>query len=144
VRVDGTRRFILLLVVGVGLALAACGESDEEEAKADLCDARDDIEANINELQDLTIGTATLDKLKASLKAIEEDLRQIAEAQGDLSDSDKRQVQEANEAFKSRLETLASEVGRSVSLEDAASQLKSGFAALADTYRESFAPIDCS
>jgi uncharacterized membrane-anchored protein YjiN (DUF445 family) len=136
-------RLLLLSLLGLGLALAACGQSDEEKAKADVCDARDDIRANVRELQDLTLGTATVDKVKANLQAIEKDLKTIADAQGDLSESDKQRLQEANDAFKSKLKALAAELGRSVSLDDAAQQLKSGFADLATTYQQALAPIDC-
>jgi hypothetical protein len=137
------RRLLLLSLLGLGIAVAACGESDEEKAKANVCDARDDIRANVRELQNLTLGTATADQVKTSLQAIEKDLKEIADAQGDLSDSDKQRLQEANDDFKSELKTLAAEVGRSVSLEDAAKRLKSGFADLAATYQQAFTPIDC-
>lgn len=137
------RSALVLLAAGLMLALAACGESDEEKAKADVCDARDDIEANVKELQNLTLGTATLDKIRSNLSAIEDDVRKIADAQGNLSESDREQVEKANEAFRSKLQSLAGEVGRSLSLEDAAQQLKSAFANLATTYREAFAPVDC-
>ena len=125
------------------LALPACGESDEEKAKTDVCDARDDIQANVEELRNLTLGTATLDRIQSNLSAIEDDVRKIADAQGDLSDSDKEQVEKANQAFRSKLQSLAGEVGRSRSLEDAAQQLKSAFASLAETYRQAFTPVNC-
>jgi hypothetical protein len=41
------------------------------------------------------------------------------------------------------VKALAGDLGKSVSIEDAATQLKSDFADLATTYRQSFAPIDC-
>lgn len=137
------RRMLLVSVLGLGLALAACGESDEEKAKSEVCDARDDIRTQISELQDLTLGTATVDKVKSHLNAISDDLKKIADAQDQLSESDKQQVQEANQAFKSKLKTLGGDIGRSVSLEEAAQQLKSDFADLATTYEQALDPIDC-
>ena len=137
------RRVLVLSALGVGLAFSACGESDEEKAKADVCDARDDIQANVKELQGLTLGTATADKVRSSLNAIKDDLARIADAQGQLSDSQKQEVQKANEAFKSKVQALAGDLGRSVSIEDAVQQLKSDFAQLATTYQQFFAPIDC-
>ena len=133
----------MLSALGLGLAFAACGQSDEEKAKADVCDARDDIQANVKELQNLTLGTATTDKVRSSLNAIKDDLQKIVDAQGDLSDSQKQQVDKANEAFTAKVKALAGDVGRSVSIEDAAKQLESDFAELATTYQQSFAPIDC-
>jgi DNA anti-recombination protein RmuC len=137
------RRILLVSVLGLGLGLAACGESDEEKAKADVCDARDDIRTQVSELQNLTLGTATVDKVKSHLNAIGDDLKKITDAQGELNESDKQQVQEANQAFRSKLETLGADIGRSVSLEEAAQQLKSGFADLATTYEQALGPIDC-
>ena len=134
---------LLLSALGLGLAFAACGESDEEKAQADVCDARDDIQANVKELQGLTLGTATTDKVRSSLNAIKDDLQKMVDVQGDLNDSEKEQIQKANEAFKSDVKALAGDLGRSVSIEDAATQLKSGFAELAATYEQSLAPIDC-
>jgi len=137
------RRMLLVSALGLGLALAACGESDEEKAKAEVCDARDDIRTQVSELQDLTLGTATVDKVKSHLNAIGDDLKKIADAQDQLSESDKQQVQEANQEFRSKLNTLGGDIGESVSLEEAAQQLKSDFADLARTYEQALAPIDC-
>jgi uncharacterized membrane-anchored protein YjiN (DUF445 family) len=137
------KRALLLLAAGLTLALAACGESDEEKAKADVCDARDDIGKQVEDLQNLTLGTATLDQIRSNLTAIQDDVKTIADAQANLSESDRQEVEKANEAFRSKLQGLAGEVGRSLSLEDAAQQLKSAFADLATTYRQAFEPIDC-
>jgi hypothetical protein len=65
------------------------------------------------------------------------------DAQGDLSDSQKQQIQKENEAFKKKVKALAGDIGRSVSIEEAAKQLESDFAELATTYRRTLAPIDC-
>ena len=137
------RRIVLLGALGLGLGLAACGESDEDKAKADVCDARDDIRTQVKELQDLTLGTATVDKVKSNLTAIGDDLKKIADAQDQLSESDRKQVQAANQEFKSKLNTLGGDIGQSLSLEDAAQQLKSDFADLATTYEQALGPIDC-
>ncbi|HVG75867.1 MAG TPA: hypothetical protein VM824_10835 [Thermoleophilaceae bacterium] len=137
------RLVLVLSALALSIAFAACGQSDEEKAKADVCDARDDIQANVKELQSLTLGTVTADKVRSSLNAIKGDLEKIVDAQGDLSDNQKQQVQKANEAFKSKVKALAGDVGRSVSIEDAAKQLESDFAELATTYEQSLAPIDC-
>ena len=135
---------LVLLAAGLLLALAACGESDEEKAKGDVCDARDDIQKQVKDLQNLTLGTATLDQIRSNLTAIQDDVKKIADAQGNLSESDREQVEKANDAFKSKLQNLTGEVGRSLSLEDAAQQLKSAFTDLATTYKQAFAPVDCS
>jgi hypothetical protein len=137
------RRTLVLTAVALLMTLAACGQSDEEKAKSKVCDARDDIQTQVRELQDLTLGTATVDKVKSHLTAIRDDLQTMVDAQSDLSSSDKRQLDKANETFKSQMKALAGDIGRSVSIEDAAKQLESDFAALATAYQQAFGPIDC-
>jgi hypothetical protein len=137
----------LLAVVSallVGLALAACGESDQEKAKNDVCDARAEIEKNVKDLQNLTIGTATVDKVKSNLDGIKNGLTQIADARANLNDADKAKVQKANETFKSQLQALVGDLGTSTSLQDAAQQLKTDIAGLASAYQETLGPVDCS
>ena len=137
------RSRLAALAIALGLALAACGESDEEKAQNTVCDARADIQKQVDELQNLTIGTATLDQVKSNLNAIKDDLGKISGAQDQLDDTRKQQVQQANQTFKSQVDALAGDLGKSQSLESAAQQLKGDFTALAKVYQQSFAPIDC-
>jgi len=134
---------LLLSALLLGIGLAACGQSDEEKAKSDVCDARADIQKNVKELQGLTLGTATVDKVRSNVDAIKSDLSKIADAQGKLSDSQRKQIEQANETFKSKVQALAGDVGKSVSIQDAVTRLKSDFADLAATYEQSFARFDC-
>jgi len=137
------RRTFVLTALALLMTLAACGQSDEEKAKAKVCDARDDIQTQVHELQNLTLGTATLDKLKSHLTAIREDLQTMVDAQSDLSSSDKQQIEKANDTFRSQMKALAGDVGRSVSIEDAAKQLESDLTALGTAYKQAYGPIDC-
>ena len=137
------RGTLVLTAVALLMMLAACGQSDEEKAKAKVCDARDDIQTQVHELQNLTLGSATLDKLKSHLTAIREDLQTMVDAQSDLSSSDKQQIEKANDTFRSQMKALAGDVGRSVSIEDAAKQLESDLTALGTAYKQAYGPIDC-
>jgi Zn-dependent oligopeptidase len=134
---------LALIPVALLLTLAACGQSDEEKAKSKVCDARDDIQKQVSELQDLTLGTVTVDKVRSHLTSIRDDLQTIVDAQGDLSASDKQKVEKANDTFRSQMKALANDIGRSVSLEDAAKQLESDLSALGTAYKQAYAPIDC-
>jgi two-component sensor histidine kinase len=129
--------------MGIGLAVAGCGESDEDKAKGQICDARDDIQAQVSELQQLTLGTATTDKVKSHLNAIRDDITKIADARGELSDTQEQQLQKANDTFKSQLDNLIKNLGSSVSLQDAAAQLKVNITDLAESYENALSPIDC-
>jgi Tfp pilus assembly protein PilP len=110
------KRALLLsaLALVLGLGFAACGESEEEKAQNQVCDAREDINARVAELQRLTIGTATTDKIRTHLNAIKDDCNRIADCQGQLNDAEKQQVQNANEQFKSQVDDLITNLGTSV------------------------------
>ena len=137
------RSRLAVAAIALGLALAACGESDEEKAQNTVCDARADIQKQVDELQNLTIGTATTDQIKSNLDAIKDDLEKISGAQDQLDDKRKQQVQQANQTFKSQVDALAGDLGKSQSLESAAQQLKADLTALGNAYKQSFAQIDC-
>jgi Tfp pilus assembly protein PilP len=134
---------LLLWAVGLALVFAACGKSAEEEAKDDVCDARADIQKQVADLQSLTTGTATTDQISSDLNAIKDDFTKISDAQDDLDDPRKQQVQKANETFRSQLDSLVSDLGTSQSLEQSAQKLRTDIADLAAAYKQSLAPIDC-
>ena len=131
---------VALLSVGV---LAGCGDSKEDKAKADVCSARDDIAKQVDDLKSLTITTASVSQIKDGVTAIGNDLKKIASAQTNLSDERKQQVQDANSAFKSSVDQIASSLGSSTSLQDAATQLVSAGKTLAQSYEQTFAKVDC-
>ena len=134
----------LLLVLIAALALGACGESKEDKAKSTVCDARADIGKQVDKLKGLTITTASASAAQESLKAINSDLSKITDAQGDLSDDRRQQVETANKAFTSQLQSIAASLGSSTTLSDAKSQLSSALQQLATAYKTSFARVDCS
>jgi uncharacterized protein YjbJ (UPF0337 family) len=134
----------LLLAVVAALALGACGESKEDKAKSAVCDARSDISKQVDKLKGLTVSTVTIDGVQESLKAIRSDLSKIKDAQGDLSSDRRQQVEDANKAFTSQVQSVVGSVGRSTSLSDAKAQLTSAVQDLAAAYQQSFARVDCS
>jgi valyl-tRNA synthetase len=140
------RRSIALasLAVVAALAVGACGESKEDKAHKAVCSARADIGKQVNQLESLTISTATADDVQQSVKAINSDLSKIKDAQGDLSDERRQQVQAANKTFTSQVQSILSSLGKSTSLSDASSRLTSATQELATAYQQSFARIDCS
>jgi phosphoglycerate-specific signal transduction histidine kinase len=109
-----------------------------------VCDARADISRQIDHIKGLPVAVSSVSELQTSLKAIGDDLTKIKNAQGDLSGSRKQQVQDANEKFKSQLSEITSSVTSNLSLSNAATQLKSALTQLADAYKATLGPIDCS
>jgi uncharacterized protein YjbJ (UPF0337 family) len=131
---------LLLLAVLAALGLGACGESKQDKAETTVCDARADIGKQVDQLKGLTVSTVTVDGVQKSLKAISSDLSKIKDAQGDLSDDRRQQVEEATKTFTSQVQSIAGSVGKSTSLSEAKAQLQQ----LAAAYEQSFARVDCS
>jgi hypothetical protein len=134
---------VLAAVLAAG-ALAGCGQSKADKAQDQVCDARDDIGQQVKDLQGLTITTATAAEVSSSLNSIRDSLADIAKAQGDLSDERRKDVQAANEAFKATMSQIAGNIGKNLSIQNAATQTKQALQQLAESYRASFGKLDCS
>jgi Tfp pilus assembly protein PilP len=134
---------IALLMVPF-LVLAGCGSSEEDDAMAAVCSARDDIAKEVDELQSLTLTTATTSQVTESLQAISDGLSAMSDNREKLSDDRREDLQAANDAFTAQLTALAGTIGRSVSVDDAKAQLESSMEELATSYRDTFGRLDCS
>jgi len=138
------RRVASILLTGALLLAAGCGQSSEDKAKQQVCDARSDLQKQVNELQGLTLSTVTTKGVKNNLTAIKNDLKQIKDAQGNLSSQRQAQVKQATQQFDSQVTSIVQTVGSSTSLSAAASQLESALKQLGNSYKQSFAKVDCS
>jgi uncharacterized phage infection (PIP) family protein YhgE len=135
---------MILGLVAAALTLSACGESQEDKARSQVCDARADIKKQVDELSGLTLATATVDGVKANLEAIKGDLRKIKDAQGDLNAERKKQVTDANQEFKSQLSTIVKSLGENLSLAEAGTQIKAAATKLTDSYSQTLGQVDCA
>jgi phosphoglycerate-specific signal transduction histidine kinase len=133
-----------LLLVLAAAALAACGQSKADKARDQVCQARDSIAHQVESLQELTLTTATTEKVQDSLQAIQSDLKTISSASDDLSAERKKDVQAANDEFTAKMAQIGQDFGSSVSIEGAATQAKAALQQLADSYRSTFGQLDCS
>ena len=134
----------LLAVVMLVSALGACGESDEEKAQSTVCDARDDIGKQVDDLKSLTPATVTADAVTQNLEAIDNDLNDMDDAKSDLSSDRRSEVEAANKAFESSVEGIVSDLGSSLSASDAKAQVVTALDQLAATYQKAFAPLNCN
>ena len=134
---------VVVLALVTALALAACGQSAADKAKSQVCSARADINKQIDYLKGLTVQTATTTGIKNSLKAIGDDLTKIKDAQPQLNAERKQQVQSANQAFRSELESVVNNIGINLSISNAEAQLKTAVKQLAQSYQQTFAAINC-
>jgi hypothetical protein len=134
----------VLTVVMLVFALGACGESDEEKAQNTVCDARDDIGKQVDDLKSLTPATVTADAVTQNLDAIDNDLNDMSDAQSDLSSDRRSDVEAANKAFESSVEGIVTQLGSSLSASDAKAQVVTALDQLAASYQKAFAPLNCN
>jgi hypothetical protein len=132
-----------IAVVTVALVLGACGKSAEDKAQTKVCDARDDIGKQVNELKSMTPATVTTDAVKQNLDAIRNDLKDISDAQSDLSGDRRSQVEEANKKFTSSVKDTASQALSSMSTSDAKATLTTSLEQLQASYQAAFKPVNC-
>jgi hypothetical protein len=136
-----------LLIAGILLIAATavgCGESDAEKAQTQVCDARADLKKQADELAALTPETATEDGVKANLNAMKKDLNEIKDAQGDLNEDRKQEVESATQDFTAEVQAVASELGTDLSASGAKAKLQASGQELASSYQKAFAQVDCS
>lgn len=134
---------VAALLVSAGLVLGACGESEEEQASAKVCDARDEIGQQVDRLSTLTLTTATVDDVRSGLQAIGEDLRTIADQQPELSDERRQQVEQAQRTFADQVSSVVADLGSSLSVSGAQRQLEAALTQLQTAYRSSLAQVSC-
>jgi chromosome segregation ATPase len=136
-----------LVAIGLlisALVLASCGESAQEKAKTQVCEARSDISKQVKALSELTLSTSVLTEAKTGLEAIGKDLTKIKDAQPNLEPARKEQVQAATHTFEAQISSILSELVSKPSLTKLETQLKSSLTQLARGYEEALAPINCS
>jgi hypothetical protein len=132
----------VVVVVIVVLAITG-GDSKSDKALAQVCGARADISQQLKTLQGLTPGSAR-EQAKASLQAIADDLRTIADARADLSDARRGEIQSANDTFVASVKDAAGSVTDLASLQTAAGDVKAAAQKLAQSYTATYGKIDCN
>jgi hypothetical protein len=135
---------LIVVLLAPVLLVGGCGNSEEDDAMAAICAARDDISKEIDELQSLTLTTATTSQVSDGLQSISDNLTTIEESRDELSDDRREEIEAANDAFADSITELAGTIGRTISVEGAATELEKAMDQLATSYRDSFGEIDCS
>ncbi|MDW5595461.1 hypothetical protein VSS74_14015 [Conexibacter stalactiti] len=137
-------RVVVVLLAMAALAVGGCGgDSDEEQAQAAVCDARDDIAQQVGELANLTLTTATVDQVRNNLETIQDDLTTISDNRSELSDDRRQEVETATTRFTDEVRDVVSTLGRSLSLSDARTQLSTALTQLGSAYRSTLAQVQC-
>lgn len=139
----GKTLLVVSLLAGT-LVLASCGESAQEKAKAQVCQARSDISKQVQTLSGLTLSLSAPGEAKTGLEAIVKDLTTIKNAQPNLEPARKEQVQAATHTFEAQVSSILSELTSKPSLSKLETQLKSSLTQLASGYEKALAPLNCS
>lgn len=126
------------------LVLAGCGESSQEKAKAQVCEARSDISKQVKTLSELTISTNVLTQAKTGLEAISSDLTKIKDAQPNLEPARRQQIETATQTFTTQVTSIVTGLVSNPSLSNAEKQLKSSLTQFATSFEHALTPINCS
>lgn len=133
----------LLSVLALGVS--ACGESEAEKAKAQVCKARTEINKSVESLQSLPLSTSALTTAKTDFESILKELNSIKEAEPKLDSSIKAQVESAQSQFKTEVTKLAGEaIANGASSSNLGATLKSSVTKLVDSYKATINSISCS
>lgn len=81
--------------------------------------------------------------MEANLNAIENNLNQMKDEQGDLNEDRTQEVESAPQEFASEVEAVADGLSSDLSLSGAKSKLEAAGQQLASSYQQAFAQIDC-
>jgi outer membrane murein-binding lipoprotein Lpp len=100
---------LLAIVTATSLVIAGCGDdgSSEEDAQTKVCEAVNDLQGQVQQLQSYTLATVTADKVNGNIDAIESDVSEIKSTLPDLSSDLKSQLESATDAFTSELSSVA-------------------------------------
>jgi DNA repair exonuclease SbcCD ATPase subunit len=128
----------------VTCALGACGESKEEKAKAQVCDARSSIQKEVTALSSLTLSTEAPAEAKKHIETIGAELNKIKDAQPNLEPARREQVQTATETFEKEVKKTLEQFTSNLSVSNAESKLKTAGKQLLNGYRQALEPINCS
>ena len=154
---DVRSALLAIAAVTIALALGACGSSSDDtpastgastgdaaSAQTTVCNARDDIGKQVDELKALTPSTVSRGAITTSIAAITKDLDTISSAQGNLSGERRSELEAANKEFKAAVKDTAAQVVSSVTASDAKASLVAALQQLGTSYQQTFASLDCS
>ncbi len=146
------RPAVLAAILLAPVALAACGESSEEKATAQVCSSTKAIQAELSKLSGLSISTKAPEEIKAAATAMGKEVAKIKESTGNLAAASKAPVQTAQTALQAELaglaKTLVSTARSSGNIEavlkQSEPQVKTAIAGLTASYKQAYESLKCS
>ena len=146
------RPAVLAAILLVPVGLAACGESSEEKATAQVCSSTKEIQAQLAKLSSLSISKQAPEEIKTSAEVMKKEAAKINESVSNLPASSKSQVETAQKALSAELATLAKTAastaiaGGNVEavLKESEPAAKAAVAGLAASYKQAYESLKCS
>jgi len=135
---------LLALVAACALVVAGCGKSKEDKAQTAVCNARADIQKQVDTLTSMSAGTVSITQVEDALKAIQNDLSTIKNEQPNLKPARQQQVQQAVSTFGAEVATAAKEALSSLNADKLKANVKTAAQTLASGVKQALGPIDCS
>ena len=105
------RPAVVAAVLLVPIGLAACGESSEEKATAQVCSSTKEIQAQLSKLSSLSISSKAPEEIKDAASVMEKEAAKIKESTANLPAASKAPVESAQTALKAELAALAKAAG---------------------------------
>ncbi len=136
----------------VVLGLAACGESSEEKATAQVCSSTKEIQAQLSKLSSLSLSSKAPEEIKEAASAMQKEAGKIKESTQNLPASSKAPVETAQTALQAELaalaKTLVSTAKSSGNLETVLKEsepaVKTAVAGLGASYKRAYESLKCS
>jgi hypothetical protein len=132
------------VVLPIAIALAGCGESQQEKAQKTVCSAKAEIRAKVQHLTTITPSSTAATEVKDDLTAIGDDLTKIKQAQPDLAPARKQEVEHATQEFTALVGANIPSIVASLAKGEVNAQLKTSFERLLTAYQKALGPINCS
>ena len=146
------RPAVVAAVLLVPIGLAACGESSEEKATAQVCSSTKEIQAQLSKLSSLSISSKAPEEIKDAAAVMEKEAAKIKESTANLPAASKAPVESAQTALKAELAALAKAVVSTAKssgnieavLKQSEPAVKTAVAGLAASYKQAFESLKCS
>ena len=86
------------------MGLTACGGGDDSATpEEELCSALDDFRSSIDEVQDLNVGSSSLDDVEAAIGTIVDAAQEVASAAREVTSADVDELQASAESLQTAL-----------------------------------------
>src|SRR4051794_10190208 len=133
------------LVAACLLALLASGcggsSSKADKAKTKACDARSDIQKQVDTIKGLPLAASSVDTAKTAVSAISADLKTIQGAAPDVKGDLKNQLEQANSAFKSSVDSIVQSLSTSSSAASVVAAVTTAGTQLQEAYKAAFSGV---